>query len=391
MRIAYVTETFPPELNGVALTVERAVRQLRTSGHRVDLIRPRQPHEAARNDEHEWRTHGLPIPMYRDLRFGLAFSATLRRRFARSEPHIVHVATPGVLGHAALRAARQLGIPVTADFRTNFHQYSAYYACGWAEPLIHRYLRSFHNRAAVSFVPTHTLRRQLLAQGFERLQVIGRGVDIQLFSPERRSTELRTEWLGAGGEGPVLLYVGRLAAEKNVPLALRTFEAIRQQLPSARMVVVGDGPMRQRWQAAHPQVRFVGLQRREALARHYASADIFLFPSLSDTFGNVTLEALASGLAVVAFDAAAAGEHIVDGVNGVLAPPGDEAAFVRGALDLALHHRTLAAMRQRARYAALAARWPAVLRRFETVLVQTAHALETHRPADPGFAGQPAR
>lgn len=391
MRIAYVTETFPPELNGVALTVERTVRQLRTSGHDVDLIRPRQPHEAVRNDEHEWRTAGLPIPMYPDLRFGLAFAGVLRRRFERSQPGIVHVATPGPLGHAAVRAACRLGIPVSTDFRTNFHQYSAYYACAWAEPLIRGYLRNFHNRADLTFVPTLSLRRELLMLGFKRLQVLGRGVDTQLFSPERRSAELRAQWLGATGEGPVLLYVGRLAAEKNVPLALRAFEAVRRRMPSARMVMVGDGPMRKRWETAFPHVRFVGLQRREALARHYASADLFLFPSLSETFGNVTMEALASGLAVVAFDAAAAGEHIVDGVNGALAPPGDEAAFVSAALRLATHHRELATLRQRARYVALAARWPAVLRRFEALLVQTAHALETPRPRDAGFAGQPAR
>ncbi|WP_280156232.1 glycosyltransferase family 1 protein [Piscinibacter sp. XHJ-5] len=369
MHIAYVTETYPPELNGVALTVERTVRHLRQHGHQVELIRPRQAGEAALESRTELRTAGCPIPMYPDLRMGLAASGTLKRRFERTRPQIVHIATEGPLGWAALRAAQALRLPVSSDFRTNFHQYSRYYGFGWLSPVVHDYLRRFHNRTQRTFVPTRALRDELTAAGFERLDVVGRGVDTAMFSPGRRSSVLREQW--GAGEGPVLLYVGRLAAEKNVALALCAFEAVRLQAPQARMVVVGDGPQRQRLQTEFPHACFVGVQRGEALAEHYASADLFLFPSLSETFGNVTLEALASGLPVVAFDVAAAAEHVEDCDSGQLAPPGDDKAFIAAACSLAWQHEHLAAVRENARAAALRASWKDVLTRFESRLADT--------------------
>jgi glycosyltransferase involved in cell wall biosynthesis len=369
LRLACVTETYPPEVNGVSLTISRAVEFLRARGHAVQLIRPRQPHEAARDDAEEWRSHGLPIPMYPDLRFGLALASTLRERFARTRPQVVHVVTQGPLGRAAIKAARDLGLPVTSDFRTNFHWYSRYYGIGWLEPLVGRYLRAFHAQADCTFVPTRALAARLGREGFERLEVQGRGVDTERFAPARRCESLRAAWgVAPGDDGLALLYVGRLAAEKNVRLALQAFAAVQRICPEAVMVVVGDGPQRGRLEAEFPQARFVGAQRGEALARHYASADLFLFPSESETFGNVTLEALASGLGVIAFDAAAAAEHVRHGVNGLLVAPGDAAGFVRAACRAAAHPRRLQRMGAQARISALALQWDAVLARFEARL-----------------------
>jgi glycosyltransferase involved in cell wall biosynthesis len=384
VRIAYVTETYPPELNGVAITVERTVRHLRRHGHSLELIRPRQAAEAPLDAPDELRTLGCPIPMYPDLRLGLAAGGTLRRRFARTRPQLVHVATEGPLGWAALQAAHALRIPVSSDFRTNFHQYSRYYGFGWLSPVIHDYLRRFHNRTQRTFVPTHALRAELAATGFRRLDVVGRGVDTTLFGPGKRSAALREQW--GAGDGPVLLYVGRLAAEKNVELALCAFEAVRLHAPATRMVVVGDGPQRRRLQAEFPRARFAGVQRGEALAQHYASADLFLFPSLSETFGNVTLEALASGLPVVAFDTAAAAEHVDDCDNGLLAPPGAEEAFIAAACSLAWQHRHLGALREKARAAALRASWNDVLSRLESRLADTVAEFAAATEREAAFA-----
>lgn len=376
MHLVYVTETFAPEINGVALTVERTVRFLREQGHGLELIRPRQRGEPPNDSPHEWRSAGVPIPMYPDLRLGLASVGRLQRRFAARRPSLVHVATQGPLGRAAVLAASRLGIPVTADFRTNFHWYSRYYRLGWFEPLVCAYLRSFHRHAQATFVPTRAVRAQLLGQGFERIEVQGRGVDTVQFSPARRSAALRALWGVQDDAANVMLYVGRLAAEKNVRLALRAFEAARARAPATRMVVVGDGPLRKRLQAEFPAARFVGMQRGEALAAHYASADVFLFPSLSETFGNVTLEAMASGLAVLAFDAAAAAEHIRHGWSGLVAAPGDEAGFIDQACRLAAsparNPALLPALRAHGREAALTVRWEAVLRRFEGRLLHFA-------------------
>jgi glycosyltransferase involved in cell wall biosynthesis len=375
MRIAYVTETYPPEVNGVSLTVERSVRHLRRNGHAVLLTRPRQPHEQPMDSRAEWRTVGLRIPMYPDLRMGLALPSALRRRFDAFDADLVHVATQGPLGRAAVAAASSLGLPVTSDFRTNFHVYAQHYGLGFASRLVTGYLRGFHNRTAMSFVPCRRLRAELLGLGFERVEVVGRGVDARRFAPEHRSAALRLRW-GAGAHNPVLLYVGRLAPEKNVPLALRAFRVVQQRVPHARMVVVGDGPLRARLQAAHPDVHFAGAQHGEALAAHYASADVFLFPSLSETFGNVTLEALASGLAVVAFDAAAAGELIRDGRNGLLATAGDEDSFIDAACLAAGGSVDFAPLREQARRTALANDWEPVLQGFEQRLSQAACAVQ---------------
>ena len=373
MRIAYVTETYPPELNGVSLTVERTVRFLRARGHVVELIRPRQPGEAALDAADELRTRGCAIPMYREMRFGLSRVAPLVRRFERTRPQLVHLATPGPLAWAALAAARSLGIVVTSDFRTNFHQYSRYYGMAWLAPLALGLLRRFHNLTRCTFVPTRAAMRELAEAEFHNLTIVGRGVDSERFSPAARSESLRSEW--GAGHGPVLLTVGRLAAEKNVELALRAFERGREQQPQMRMIVVGDGPARARLEAAHPHARFVGVQRGADLAAHYASADAFLFPSLSDTFGNVVMEALASGLPVVAFDTAAAAEHVVDYASGRIVPPGDEAAFIAAVAALTVDD--CARMRPAALVAARRATWPEVLARFEARLEATVHAPET--------------
>ena len=376
MRIAYVTETWPPELNGVSLTVERTVRHLRSRGHIVELVRPRQPGQPALDASDELRTAGCVIPMYPDLRFGLALPGTLTRRFETSRPDVVHLATPGPLAWAALAAAGSLRVPTTSDFRTNFHQYSRHYGLGALSGGVLGLLRRFHNGTDRTFVPTRASQRELAAQGFRHLTIVGRGVDTAQFTPAARSEALRRSWQAAD-DAPVYLIVGRIAAEKNVELALRAFEAVRQRQPQARLVVVGDGPAKARLASRYPHAIFTGPKRGAELAAHYASADVFMFPSLSDTFGNVVMEALASGLAVLSFDCAAAAEHVVDGVSGRLMSPGDDAAFVAAAVDLALTPLQLTGYGVAAIAAARRASWDDVLTRFEARLVDTVDALET--------------
>jgi glycosyltransferase involved in cell wall biosynthesis len=369
LRIGYVTETFPPEINGVAATVAHFVRHLRERGWEIDLVRPRQPHEPPLDGADELRTRGLPLPMYPDLRLGLARSACLAARWRRSQPALVHVATEGPLGMAAVRAARRLGLPTTSDFRTNFHAYSRHYGLGWAEGLVLAHLKRFHNGTQRCFVPTPALQAELAAKGFVRVEVVGRGVDAQRFSPEHRSLALRAAW-GATDTAPVILHVGRLAAEKNVALAFDAYRALARRVPGARLVVVGEGPQRGALQAAVPDAIFAGPRRGEDLARHYASADVFLFPSLTDTFGNVVLEALASRLLVVGYDCAAAGAHLRSGANGLLAAPGDADGFIAAAVIAAKQWQPLAPMRDAARATAEALDWDRVVQGFEAHLLQ---------------------
>lgn len=361
MRIAYVTETYPPEVNGVSLNVARTIDHLRQEGHAVDLIRPRQPGETHQTDATQWLTFGCAIPMYPELRFGLAMPSAVRRRFEEGRAELVHIATPGPLGHVAARVARAMGLPVTVDFRTNFHRYSHYYGLGWCESLIKRVMKSLHDSADLSFVPTQSLQTALSSDGFERLEVVGRGVDAQRFSPRWRCDRQRSAW-GASPHTPVMLYVGRLAAEKQVDLAMQAWTRTRAVCPHAIMVVVGDGPrgreLRKRW----PNAIFTGVLSADALARAYASADIFLFPSQSETFGNVTLEAMASGLCVVAFKDAAAQELIRHGSNGFVVPAGDRDGFCATAADVASHLAFQGRLREQARQRACMNDWPSTLR-----------------------------
>jgi glycosyltransferase involved in cell wall biosynthesis len=335
--VAVVTETYPPEVNGVAATIARLVCGLHDRGHELQLVRPRQHHRDTAGAE-ERLLHvlmpGLPVPRYPQLKMGLPARRALVALWAAHRPDVVHVVTEGPLGWSALQAAAQLGVPVVSDFRTNFHAYCSHYGLAWLRGPITAYLRRFHNRTACTMVPTESLRSELAAIGFKRLKVVSRGVDTRLFDPSRRSAALRQAW-GAGHRTPVVLYVGRLAAEKNLDLLLTAFEALRGQVPGARLVLVGDGPDRAQLAQRCPGAVFAGMRHGEDLATHYASADLFLFPSVTETFGNVVPEAMASGLAVLGFDYAAAGQLIRHGENGLLARLGDRESFCDVARGLA--------------------------------------------------------
>ena len=368
--VCVVTETYAPEINGVALTLGHLVKGLRARGHVVSIVRPRQqaadpaagPHDPALT-----LVRGFPLPGYEALRFGLPAGARLHARWSSRRPDVVYVATEGPLGWSAVRTARRLGIPVLSGFHTNFHGYARHYRAGWLRQGVARYLRTFHNRTDGTLVPTHELRDHLRSAGFQKLTVLGRGVDGRLFNPARRSAALRRAW-GASESDLVVLYVGRIAPEKNVELAVRAYHAMRRIAAATRFVVVGDGPSRPALQEGLPGVPFRGELTGEALAEHYASADVFLFPSETETFGNVTLEAMASGLVVVAYDYAAARAHIEPGRSGVLVPYGDADVFVEAAVALARLPERRLAMRVRVRETVAHLHWDHVVARFETWL-----------------------
>ncbi len=372
MRIAVLTETYPPEVNGVARTMGQVVEGLLARGHKVELTRPsrlagRRDGVCAGERLTEHFVRGIPIPRYAELQMGFASPASLARRWRAARPDVVHVVTEGPLGWAAVIAARRLGIPLSSGFHTNFHAYSRHYGIGLFAGLVGRALRTLHNLCDATIVPTDEMRQALAARGFERLAVVGRGIDLGLFNPGRRSAALRAHWRCCGDE-PVVLHVGRLAPEKNLRLFVEAALAVRQARPDARVVLVGDGPDAAALHAAHPEFIFAGTRRGADLAAHYASADLFLFPSVTETFGNVTTEALASGLAVAAYDYAAAHQHIADGDSGLLAPLGDEEAFVAAARTLALAPQTSARLRRNAVIVAGRLGWPKVIDELERVL-----------------------
>jgi glycosyltransferase involved in cell wall biosynthesis len=372
LRIALVTETWTPEVNGVAMTLGRMVDGLIRRGHSVQLIRPRQVRgeTAAHGDGlEEVLSHGLRLPRYDGLKLGLPARVRLLREWSRQRPDLVHVATEGPLGWTAVTAANKLRIPVTSDFHTNFDHYSSHYGIGWLRQPVAAYLRRFHNRTAATYVPTAALAARLAAEGYRRVEVISRGVDTALYSSTRRSEALRRSW-GVSPEGVAVVSVGRLAPEKNLGLALRAFAAIRRLRPDARMIVVGDGPQRAALERSCPGAVFAGMRHGEDLAAHYASADLFLFPSLTETFGNVTLEAMASGVCAVAYDYAAAAEVIRDFGNGASVACGDEEGFIARAVQLAGADALRAELAQAARRSAEAIDWERVNDSFTAALLR---------------------
>ena len=372
MRVAMVTETYPPEINGVAMTMGRIVGGLQSRGHTVQLIRTRQ-HADDRPAEQplfeEVLQRGVPIPRYDALKLGLPAKQALLRLWAKLRPDIVHVVTEGPLGWSALAAAAKLKLPVSTDFHTNFHSYSTHYGVGWLKTPITAYLRKFHNKALSTLVPTESLRDELQALGFRNLEVVARGVDTALFQPQRRSATLRQTW-GVQDRDLVALSVGRLAPEKNLPLVLRSYQLMRELQPRLRLVLVGDGPERARLERENPDVIFAGMRIGENLAAHYASADVFLFPSVTETYGNVTVEAMASGLAVVAYDYAAAQQHIRHSENGVLAPFGAADDFVQAAAALVNDGERIKALGKHARITTEKLDWSCIVVEFEQALLR---------------------
>jgi len=331
MRFAIVTETYPPEVNGVALTVQGLETGLRQRGHAVSLIRPRQPADAADSGD-TLLVRGASLPRYPGLKFGLPATRRLVAQWKASPPDAIYVATEGPLGWSALRAARRLGIPVATGFHTRFDEYMRDYGVRFLQHTALRWMRRFHNGADATLVPTRELADFLQSQGFHRVVRLARAVDARHFSPSRRDETLRAAW-SLGPDDLAVIYVGRIAAEKNLELSIRAFRRIQQLQPTAKFVWVGDGPVRERLAQENPDFIFCGVQRGDALARHFASGDLFLFSSHSETFGNVTLEAMASGVPTVAFNYGAAREHLIDGVHG--AAVDNDGDFIGAALRLA--------------------------------------------------------
>ena len=369
LRIAVVTETWPPEVNGVAMTLAKLVQGLSHRNHDVQLIRPRQtktdsPMSDASLEEVLMR--GMPIPRYPELKLGLPSKKTLVKTWTLRRPDVVHIATEGPLGWSALQAAKVLKLPVTSDFRTNFQSYSKHYGVGWLRKPIVAYLRKFHNATACTMVPTRELMRTLSQNGFANLKVVSRGVDTKLFNIAKRDTRLRSSW-GATDDTKVLISVGRMAPEKNLDQVLKTYEALKSTGQAFKLVMVGDGPLKEQFQKRYPEIIFPGMLSQTNLAAYYASSDLFIFPSQTETFGNVTLEALASGIPVLAFDCAAARDWVQTGVNGWLIAENNPEGFAAQAVTVFNSKDLLDQITQSTRQQVVHLDWDQIAEQVESV------------------------
>lgn len=377
MRITLVTETYVPEINGVAKTLERLVNELANRGHAMHIVRPKQKHDIASGHIPETRVSGLPIPGYSGLQFGLPAGALLKALWQETTPDIVYVATEGPLGASAIRAANKLDIPVVSGFHTNFHTYSKHYHLGWLEKLIFSHLKKLHNRTRCTLAPSPDLVKELKRRGIHETDLFTRGVDTTIYNPGHRSSALRNHY-GIDAQAPLALYVGRIAAEKNIHLVIDAYHAMREHNPQVRLMMVGDGPIRDKLKRQHADIVFTGPKLGVELSQHYASADIFLFASETETFGNVILEAMSSALAVIAYDYAAPRMHIQHQHNGMTVEFGNPKAFCDTAVNLINQPETLETIRTQARVTAEQTDWKHVIDHFEKVLVRYVKS-ESHR------------
>lgn len=335
MRVTLVTETYFPQVNGVSRTLGKLVDHLRRSGDRVQLIQP----EYAGDESISRDAVAVPavaMPFYREVLLPLPTFGDVSHALDDFEPDLVHIATEATLGLGVLLHALRRRLPVVSSFHTNFDQYSAHYRVGWASGVIWRYLRWFHNRTQETYVPSKTTIDDLKQRGFERLALWPRGVDGSLFRPDRPGRErLRAAW-GAGRDDVIVAYVSRIAPEKNVAYLAEAFAGLARRYGGARFLFVGDGPERQALEerfAGGGRAIFAGYRGGEDLADHYAAADVFAFSSLTETFGNVILEAMASGLPVVALAAGGVADTVKTGKNGIAVDPREPPQTMTAAIE----------------------------------------------------------
>ena len=358
MRIAIITESFPPDVNGVAHCVVRVAENLVRKGHHPLVIAPESARATTGADAQfpypVERVPSLPLPGYPTFRLGLPSPRT-RRAIARHRTEVVHLASPAVLGAWGSRVARAMSLPTVAVYQTDLPNYARAYRLGAVtEAFAWRWLRDIHNDADRTLAPSSVTAADLHEHGVERVWLWGRGVDTERFHPARRDERLRAS---IAPDGEVIVgYVGRLAAEKRVDLL-----ASVAGLPGVRLAVTGGGPMEEELRQALPSAVFLGTRYGDDLARIYASLDVFVHTGPFETFGQTIQEAAASGLPVIAPAAGGPLDLVADGGTGFLVPPcdGDALAAAAGKLvaDPALRYR----MGEAARRRVLGRSWPALV------------------------------
>ncbi|MGE3271912.1 MAG: glycosyltransferase family 4 protein [Chloroflexota bacterium] len=317
-RIVLFTETFLPRVDGIVNALCWTLRGLVEAGCEPLVVAPRGNTTRLPGVRVLGAT-SVPFPLYPEVRLAV-MGPGIGQHLDRFQPDVVHLVGPVVNGTSGLLYAQSRGLPVLASFHTNLAHYTRHYSLGWLEAWVWRALRTIHNRCSLTLCPSHAVLGELRARGFQRLRYWSRGVDTQQFSPVHASAEWRAR-LGVPPGVPVLLYVGRLAREKRVA----DLAPLMRSLGGAHLVLIGDGPARAELEQAFAglPVSFTGYLRGPKLAEAYASADLFVFPSDSESFGNVVLEAMASGLPVVAPAAGGVSDLVQHGVTGQLFTPTD--------------------------------------------------------------------
>lgn len=362
MKIALFTETFLPKVDGIVTRLRHTVDHLQRDGNQVMVFCPEggiTEHKGAK----VYGVTGFPLPLYPELKLALPRPA-IGHALEQFQPDIIHVVNPAVLGLSGIFYSKVLKIPLVASYHTHLPQYLQHYGLGMLEGLLWELLKGAHNQAALNLCTSTAMIEELAAHGIERLDLWQRGVDTELFHPDLASLEMRSHLSQGHPESPLLLYVGRLSAEKEIERIKPILEAI----PDARLALVGDGPNRQNLEKhfAGTNTHFVGYLMGKELGSAFASADVFIFPSRTETLGLVLLEAMAAGCPVVAARSGGIPDIVTDGVNGYLFDP---KADIQEAIDVTIkllqQQHEINIIRENARQEAEKWGWSAATRQLQ--------------------------
>ena len=397
MRVLFCTDTYPPQVNGVSIVTALSVTGLGRLGWDCAVVAPRYPaaaHVQWGSAEEEFRSSSveltsvssLPLPLYPDVRLALGASTPVRDVVQRFRPDLVHCATEFGIGRAGQVAAIRAGLPLVSSYHTDFGRYAVAYGMPWLRRLVTAHLARFHRRSRRVYTPSTVSRAEVLALGVTDVQTWGRGVDVEMFHPGRRSQEMRAA-LGMGSRF-TFLYVGRLAAEKCVENVIEAFRVASGLLPRGmiHLVIAGTGPREDEIRAsAPPGVEFLGfLDRRGRLPDLYANCDAFLFASVTETLGLVLLEAMASGLPVIAAPAGGVRDHLRDGVNGLAYPEGDVGAMAQAMVRLAGDGALRQRLARGARRTAEGLSWEREIERLDRSYREVCEEVRRAQPAGSG-------
>ncbi|MBD1860464.1 MULTISPECIES: glycosyltransferase family 1 protein [Trichocoleus] len=362
MRIALFTETFLPKVDGIVTRLRHTVEHLQRTGDQVLVFSPDgglTEYKGAKI----YGVPGIPLPLYPELK--LAFPRpSIGEALERFRPDLVHIVNPAVLGLAGLYYSKTLKIPLVASYHTHLPKYLEHYGLGMLEGLLWELLKAGHNQAQLNLCTSTAMVEELTAHGIERVDLWQRGVDTETFQPSLASQEMRSRLSQGHPEAPLLLYVGRLSAEKEIDRIKPVLEAI----PNARLALVGDGPFRQELEKhfAGTPTHFVGYLGGKELSSAFASADAFVFPSRTETLGLVLLEAMAAGCPVVAARSGGIPDIVTDGVNGYLFDPTDEQGAIAATQALLNQIEKRETLRQNARLEAERWGWAAATRQLQS-------------------------
>jgi phosphatidylinositol alpha 1,6-mannosyltransferase len=375
MRVLYCTDTYPPQVNGVSVVTALSVRGLQARGWSCAVVAPRYPagtrtvfaEGATGAEEALVSIPSLRMPVYPDVRLSAPAYGAVRDIVRRFQPHLIHAQTEFVIGRLGQLAGRRAGIPLVSSYHTDFARYAAAYGVPWLRDAVAAYIGRFHRRSCRTYTPSGPARADLMRSGVADVEVWGRGVDAATYTPSRRSADLRSR-LGVGDRF-AFLHVGRLAAEKGIEQIVEAYRVALRELPddSTRLIIAGAGPREAAIRATAPagMIMLGYLDRSTELPALYASSDAFVFASLTETLGLVVLEAMASGLPVIAVPAGGVADHLRDGVNGIATAPGDVPTMAAAMVALATDRPRAVRLGAGARATAETLTWDAELDRLD--------------------------